>query len=215
MDKEDKQCIPEEQLLTPKQEKQVEEFSEKIDLTDYDVVVRYGTACQKKVATFSDTALKQAKETDLAQVAQRLEQVTENLKEYKTKDEYYGAEMKIDKLLSQLEVDQKGITKDLIMYEKLAKANLTYIKELTMYINAGKLKLERAGAEESSSEAGKLFEKRLHDLELTRTITMQMVPQIKMVQNNTSLMREKIDTAVRSAIPLWKNRMAIALDLEA
>lgn len=246
----------EEQKLSPEEQAQVDSFSEKIDLNDSVIILQYGAACQKKIAAFSDTALEGVRTKDLGETGDMIADLVTELKGFSVDEEDYGgflgffkkagnkiaklkarydkAEINIDKIVAELEGHQNQLLKDIIMLDKMYAANLTYFKELTMYILAGKKKLEAERAvtipelkrkAEASGEANdaqaandyaqmcERFEKKLYDLELTRTISIQMAPQIRLIQNNNTLMSEKIQSTINNTIPLWKNQMVLALGM--
>ena len=246
----------EEQKLSPEEQAQVDSFSEKIDLNDSVIILQYGAACQKKIAAFSDTALEGVRTKDLGETGDMIADLVTELKGFsvdeednggflgffkkagnkiaKLKARYDKAEINIDKIVAELEGHQNQLLKDIIMLDKMYAANLTYFKELTMYILAGKKKLEAERAvtipelkrkAEASGEANdaqaandyaqmcERFEKKLYDLELTRTISIQMAPQIRLIQNNNTLMSEKIQSTINNTIPLWKNQMVLALGM--
>ena len=246
----------EEQKLSPEEQAQVDSFSEKIDLNDSVIILQYGAACQKKIAAFSDTALEGVRTKDLGETGDMIADLVTELKGFsvdeeddggflgffkkagnkiaKLKARYDKAEINIDKIVAELEGHQNQLLKDIIMLDKMYAANLTYFKELTMYILAGKKKLEAERAvtipelkrkAEASGEANdaqaandyaqmcERFEKKLYDLELTRTISIQIAPQIRLIQNNNTLMSEKIQSTINNTIPLWKNQMVLALGM--
>ena len=246
----------EEQKLSPEEQAQVDSFSEKIDLNDSVIILQYGAACQKKIAAFSDTALEGVRTKDLGETGDMIADLVTELKGFsvdeeddggflgffkkagnkiaKLKARYDKAEINIDKIVAELEGHQNQLLKDIIMLDKMYAANLTYFKELTMYILAGKKKLEAERAvtipelkrkAEASGEANdaqaandyaqmcERFEKKLYDLELTRMISVQMAPQIRLIQNNNTLMSEKIQSTINNTIPLWKNQMVLALGM--
>lgn len=242
--------------LSDDEKKTVESFSEKIDLKDSAIVMQYGAAAQKKVADFSDSALKGVKTKDLGEVGQMITDLVAELKGFsatpeqkkglfgkikekvydlaKLKTKYDAAEVNVDKIAGALEGHSNQLQKDIIMLDKMYENNLTYFKELTMYIMAGKIKLNKeqtttlvelqnkakeTGLTEDAQHAKDYadlcdrFDKKLTDLELTRTISMQMAPQIRLVQNSDSLMVEKIQSTINNTIPLWKNQMVLALGI--
>ena len=245
----------EEQKLSPEEQAQVDSFSEKIDLNDSVIILQYGAACQKKVAAFSDTALEGVRTKDLGETGDMIADLVTELKGFSVEEDdkgflsifkkagnkiarlkarYDKAEVNIDKIVAELEGHQNQLLKDIIMLDKMYQANLTYFKELTMYILAGKKKLEKERVEtipamkakaQASGEANdaqaandyaqmcERFEKKLYDLELTRTISIQMAPQIRLIQNNNTLMSEKIQSTINNTIPLWKNQMVLALGM--
>ena len=246
----------EEQKLSPEEQAQVDSFSEKIDLNDSVIILQYGAACQKKIAAFSDTALEGVRTKDLGETGDMIADLVTELKGFsvdeeddggflgffkkagnkiaKLKARYDKAEINIDKIVAELEGHQNQLLKDIIMLDKMYAANLTYFKELTMYILAGKKKLEAERAvtipelkrkAEASGEANdaqaandyaqmcERFEKKLYDLELTRTISIQIAPQIRLIQNNNTLMSEKIQSTINNTIPLRKNQMVLALGM--
>ena len=241
--------------LTEEEKKQVEEFAQKIDLKDANITMHYGQSCQQKIAAFSDTALEGVKTKDLGEVSGMLSNLVVELKGFdlepkkkglaglfgkgktsieKLKVQYTDAEKNVDKIENALMAHQNQLSKDVVMMDKMYDANLSYFKELTMYILAGKQKLEeerkgtleemRKKAEESGlaedAQAAndynallERFEKKLYDLELTRNVSIQMAPQIRMLQNNDVLMVERIQSTINNTIPLWKNQMVLALGM--
>ena len=241
--------------LTEEEQKIVDEFSEKIDLKDSAIVLQYGAACQKKIAEFSDTALEGVRTKDLGAPGDMIADLVVELKGFSAKDEAKGlfgffkkagsemtrlkarydrAEVNVDRIVGVLEDHQNQLLKDIVMLDKMYDTNLTYFKELTMYIMAGKKKLdlerattlpemmahaEQSGQAQDAQAANDFaamcdrFEKKLHDLELTRTISIQMAPQIRLVQNSNTLMVERIQSTVANTIPLWKSQMVLALGM--
>ena len=242
--------------LSPAEQAAVREFSEKIDILNTEQVMNYGAAAQKNISEFSDAALSSVRTKDLGQVGNMLgdlvvelkglnfdaeekkglrglfKKSTQNLASLKA--QYDKAEVNVDKIVEELEKHEVTLLKDVSMMDKMYDKNSEYMKELTMYILAGKLKIEHlrnvelpekvahaqeTGLPEDANAANDFanmigrFEKKIHDLELTRTISVQMAPQIRMVQNNDSLMAEKIRTSIVNTIPLWKNQMVMALSL--
>ena len=241
--------------LTEEEQKMVDEFAEKIDIRDSGIVLQYGAASQKKIANFSDTALEGVRTKDLGEVGGMISELVAELKGFnadeesggllglfkkkgkslaKLKAKYSSAEANIEKITENLEGHQVTLQKDIVMLDKMYDSNLVYFKELTMYIIAGKKKLdqersttlvelkkkaEESGLAEDAQAANDFaalcdrFEKKLYDLEITRTISMQMAPQIRLVQNSDELMVEKITSTVNNTIPLWKNQMVLALGM--
>lgn len=239
--------------LTSEEKKIVEDFAKQIDITNSNMVLQYGAASQKKIAGFSETALNKVKTKDLGEVGNMITDLVGELKGFTTeekpkglfgmfkkagnnlsslKTKYNSVENNVDKITSVLENHQIQLLKDVAMLDEMYKLNLSYFKELSMYILAGKKKLEQARATElpkliekaqlsnlpEDSQAANdfsnlcdRFEKKLHDLELTRIISIQMAPQIRLVQNNDTLMAEKIQSTIVNTIPLWKSQMVIAL----
>ena len=245
-----------EKLLTEEERKVVREFSKKIDITDSSLVLQYGAAAQKNVASFSEDALSSVRSKDLGEVGEALSSLVVELKGFGEEEEkkglfgffkktgnkletmkaqYAKAEVNVDKIVAALEQHQVTLMKDIAMFDQMYEMNLKYYKELTMYILAGKLRLEevrsgeleelRKTAEQSglAEDAQKYndmvnlcnrFEKKLHDLELTRMVSIQMGPQTRLLQNNDTLMVEKIQTSLVNTIPLWKSQMVLALGME-
>ena len=236
-----------ENLLNDAEKQAVEAFSKKIDLTDSNLILQYGAAAQKNVASFSENALNSVRTKDLGEVGKSLSELEEEKKGLfglfkKTgskleamKAQYAKVESNVDKIARELEQHQVTLLKDVAMFDQMYELNLKYYKELTMYILAGKKKLEdmRAGelpalkakAEQSGAQEDaqayndmvqmcERFEKKLHDLELTRMISVQMGPQTRLLQNNDTLMVEKIQSSLVNTIPLWKSQMVLALGLE-
>lgn len=245
---------PEAPVLTPQEQKMVEAFAEKIDIENTNQILQYGAGTQKKMADFSDTALENVKTQDLGQVGDLIAEVVGELKDFDTEEEkgffgffkkqsskienmknkYAKAEVNVEKITDSLQQHQVQLLKDSAMLDKMYEQNLNYFKELTMYILAGKKKLEEtrngklaemknkaalSGLPEDAQAARDLdekcnrFEKKLHDLELTRTIALQTAPQIRLIQNNDTVMVEKIQTTILNTIPLWKSQMVLALGI--
>ena len=245
---------PEAPALTPAEQKMVEEFAAKIDIENTNQILQYGAGTQKKMADFSDTALENVKMQDLGEIGELITNVVGELKDFEAKEEsgffgffkkqsskienmknkYSKAEGNIEKITDSLQQHQVRLLKDSAMLDKMYEQNLNYFKELTMYILAGKKKLEEtrngklvelknkavlSGLPEDAQAARDLdekcnrFEKKLHDLELTRTIAMQTAPQIRLIQNNDTVMVEKIQTTIVNTIPLWKSQMVLALGI--
>ncbi|MCR5663736.1 MAG: toxic anion resistance protein [Oscillospiraceae bacterium] len=247
---------PELEKLSPAEQAAVKEFSQKIDVLNTEQVMNYGSAAQKNITEFSDAALKTVRTKDLGQVGEKLgdlvvelqglnfgpeekkgflglfKKTAQNIASLKA--QYDKAEVNVDKIVEALENHEITLMKDISMMDKMYDRNQEYLKELTMYIIAGKLKIEQlrneelpklkqkaieSGLPEDAQAANDFanmvgrFEKKIHDLELTRTISVQMAPQIRMVQNNDTLMAEKIHSSIVNTIPLWKNQMVMALSM--
>lgn len=248
--------VPDEPVLTPEEQKVVDDFVEKIDITSSALVMQYGSGAQKKIANFSDTALANVRTKDLGEVGDEISNLVVELKGFDVSEEeekgffgffkkqsnkleglkarYDKAEVNVNKIASSLEGHQVQLMKDIVMLDKLYETNLAYHKELSMYIIAGKKRLqrersttlvelkkkaERSGLAEDAQAANDFaqqcdsFEKKLHDLELTRMVSVQMSPQIRLVQNNDRLMAEKIQSTIVNTIPLWKSQMVISLGI--
>jgi len=241
--------------LSPAEQKAVEDFAQKIDITDTGVVLQYGAAAQKKVADFSDATLATVRTKDLGQVGDMLSDLVVELKGLnfdeqekrglfgfrkkvanklaELKADYAKAEVNVDKITEALQGHQVVLLKDVSMLDKMYDKNQAYFKELTMYIIAGKQRLEECNATlnelkakaaassrpedaQAANDYANLinrFDKKLYDLQLTRMISIQMAPQIRMLQNNDSLLIEKIQTSIVNTIPLWKSQMVLALGL--
>lgn len=239
--------------LTPEEQKVVDDFAEKIDITSSALVMQYGSGAQKKIANFSDTALANVRTKDLGEVGDEIANLVVELKSFDAGEEEKGflgffkkqanrldgmkarydkAEVNVNKIASSLEGHQVQLMKDIVMLDKLYETNLAYHKELSMYILAGKKRLkrerettleelkakaQRSGLAEDAQAANDFaqqcdsFEKKLHDLELTRMVSVQMSPQFRLVQNNDRLMAEKIQSTIVNTIPLWKSQMVLAL----
>ena len=234
----------------------VDDFAEKIDLSNTNVVLQYGASSQKKIADFSDSALEGVRTKDLGEVGNAIASLVAELKGFSVGEEekkgiagwfkkkgnklaqlkarYDTADQNVDKISDVLVDHQNQLTTDIVMLDKMYDSNLTYFKELTMYILAGKKALEKArtttlvelqnkaketGLTEDAQAANDYaalcdrFEKKLYDLELTRTISMQMAPQIRLIQNSDTLMVEKIQSTLSNTIPLWKNQMVLAMGM--
>ena len=241
-------------LLTPEEQKMVNDFAAKIDIENTNQILQYGAGTQKKMADFSDTALENVKTQDLGEIGELISNVVGELKDFDVQEEgkffgffrkqtskienlknkYDKAQANVEKITDSLQQHQVRLMKDSAMLDKMYEQNLNYFKELTMYILAGKKKLEEtrngklaemknkaalSGLPEDAQAARDLdekcsrFEKKLHDLELTRTIAMQTAPQIRLIQNNDTVMVEKIQTTIVNTIPLWKSQMVLALGI--
>ena len=244
-----------EDLLTDEEKKAVEDFSKKIDITDSNLVLNYGAAAQKSVASFSENALASVRNKDLGEVGDTLSKLVLEVKGFgkeekkglagifqKQKDklalmkeQYSKAESSVERITKELENHQVTLLKDIAMFDQMYELNLKYYKELTMYIIAGKKRLEeirtgeleelRQKAEKSGlaedaqayndmAQLCNRFEKKIHDLELTRMVSLQMGPQTRLLQNNDTLMVEKIQSSLVNTIPLWKSQMVLALGME-
>ena len=243
--------------LSPEEQQMVNEFAKKIDITNSQMVLQYGAASQKKLSDFSDTALSRVKTKDMGETGELITDLITELKGFdatekedrgffgnlfrKTqyniesmKTRYEKADVNVERIKAQLEDHQVVLMKDITMLDKMYQLNLVYFKELTMYILAGRKKLEavrggelkaaqdkarRTQLPEDAQAARDLadlcdrFEKKLYDLELTRNISIQMGPQIRLIQSNDTMMAEKIQTTIVNTIPLWKNQMVLALGI--
>ena len=243
-----------EPVLTVQEQKMVADFAAKIDVENTAQILQYGAGTQKKMADFSDAALANVRTQDLGEVGDLIANVVGELKGFDAEEEkglfgffrkqtnkletmktkYAKAEVNVEKISDALQQHQVRLLKDSALLDKMYEQNLAYFKELTMYILAGKQKLQevregklrqleatamRTGFSEDAQAAKDLadkcnrFEKKIHDLELTRTISIQTAPQIRMIQNNDNVMVEKIQTTLMNTIPLWKNQMVIALGI--
>ena len=244
-----------EVVLTPEEQKMVNDFAAQIDITNTQLVLQYGAGSQKKIADFSENALNNVRTKDMGEIGQMLAGVVAELKEFDTEEEEKGilgffkkssnkldnlkikydkAEDNINRICKVMEEHQITLLKDAAMLDKMYELNLNYFKELSMYILAGKQKLEQArtvelpkllakaeqsGLPEDTQAANdyasmcERFEKKIYDLELTRTISMQMAPQIRLIQSNDTAMSEKIQSTLVNTIPLWKSQMVIAIGL--
>ena len=241
-------------VLTPEEQKMVNDFAAKIDIENTNQILQYGAGTQKKMADFSDTALENVKTQDLGEIGELISNVVGELKDFDVQEEgkffgffrkqtskienlknkYDKAQANVEKITDSLQQHQVRLMKDSAMLDKMYEQNLNYFKELTMYILAGKKKLEEtrngklaemknkaalSGLPEDAQAARDLdekcsrFEKKLYDLELTRTIAMQTAPQIRLIQNNDTVMVEKIQTTIVNTIPLWKSQMVLALGI--
>ncbi len=243
-------------VLSPEEQQMVDDFAEKIDITNSTLVLQYGSAAQKKIASFSDTALDKVRTKDLGEIGSEISDLVVELKGFDVdetekkgffgffkntgnkltalKARYDSAEQNVDKIAAALEGHQVQLMKDVVMLDQLYAMNLGYHKELSMYIIAGKKKLaqerattlvelqnkaQRTGLAEDAQAANDFaqlcdnFEKKLHDLELTRMVSVQMSPQIRLVQNNDKLMTDKIQSTLVNTIPLWKSQMVLAMGL--
>ncbi len=244
-----------ESMLSEAEKKMVDDFAQKIDITDSSLVLNYGSAAQKNIAAFSESALNNVKTKDLGEVGEALSSLVVELKTFgqpekkgiggffqKKKNElealkasYSKAETNVEKIVKVLENHQVTLMKDIALFDQMYELNTKYYKELTMYILAGKKRLEylrthdlaelkqkaeTTGAQEDAQAYNDFanlcsrFEKKLHDLELTRMISIQMGPQTRLLQNNDTQMLEKIQSSLVNTIPLWKSQMVLALGME-
>ena len=249
-------AVFDESSLSDAERKMVNDFAEKIQISNSNLVLQYGSGAQKKIADFSETALNNVRTKDMSEVGEMLTNVVVELKKFNVDEEekglfsffkrsgnkistykakYSSAEANVNRICNVLEDHQVQLMKDIAMLDKMYELNKVYFKELSMYILAGKKKLaevestelpaaqekaRRTGLPEDAQAANDLsamcnrFEKKLHDLELTRTISIQMAPQIRLIQNNDTLMAEKIQSTIVNTIPLWKSQMVLALGIE-
>lgn len=244
-----------EVVLTAQEQKMVDDFAKQIDITNTQMVLCYGAGSQKKIADFSESALNNVRTKDMGEIGQMLTGVVAELKSFEEEEEkgflgifkkgsnklsslkakYDKAEVNINKIVKVLENHQVTLLKDVAMLDKMYELNLNYFKELSMYILAGKKKLEQARSAElpklfakaeqsglpEDTQAAKdyaamceRFEKKIYDLELTRAVSMQMAPQIRLIQGNDTAMSEKIQSTLVNTIPLWKSQMVIAIGAE-
>ena len=244
------------QQFSEEEQQMIDAFSKQIDITDSNLVFSYGAAAQQNISQFSDAALKNVKTKDLGEVGDAIADLVTELRGFYADEEeskgFFGffkkqrdnvttmkakfdeTEVNVNKIVEALEGHQIQLLKDIAMLDRLYDQNLTYFKELSMYIVAGKKRLEEFRANEmkeayDKAEASGLpedaqaakdlsdkadrFEKKLYDLELTRNISIQMAPQIRMIQSSNQLMAEKIQTSIVNTIPLWKNQMVMALGI--
>ena len=245
--------------LSPEEQKMVQDFAEKIDLTNSQMILQYGAASQKKLSDFSDSALSRVRTKDMGETGELITQLIGELKGFDAtaenqkgflgffkkksnelealKVKYDKADVNVERIKAQLEDHQVTLMKDIAMLDKMYQLNLVYFKELSMYILAGRKKLQQvrendlaaAEAKAKASQRTQLpedaqaardladqcdrFEKKLYDLELTRNISIQMGPQIRLIQSNDTMMAEKIQTTIVNTIPLWKNQMVLALGM--
>ena len=247
---------PNDSMLSEAERKAVEEFAKKIDIMDSNMILQYGAAAQKNVASFSENALASVRTKDMGEVGKDLADLVVELKGFGAAEEkkglfglfkkggnkletmkaqYSKVESNVDKIVRELEQHQVTLLKDVAMLDQMYDLNLRYYKELTMYILAGQKKLAevravelpalKAKAEQTNAQEDaqayndkvqmcERFEKKLHDLELTRMISIQMGPQTRLLQNNDTLMVEKIQSSLVNTIPLWKSQMVLALGME-
>lgn len=242
--------------LSPEEERMVEEFASKIDIGNSQAILSYGVGSQKKIADFSENALERVRTKDLGEIGDMLAGVVGEIRSLESEDEEKGlfglfkktgnklanmkakydkVETNVNNIAKVLEDHQVTLMKDVLMLDKMYELNMNYYKELSMYILAGKKRLERANnielpalikkADESGlpedtqkakdfSQMINRFEKKIYDLELTKTVSLQMAPQIRLIQNNDSMMSDKIQSTIVNTIPLWKNQMVIAIGLK-
>lgn len=243
--------------FTPEEQKMIDDFSKKIDVTDATLVFSYGAQAQQQIASFSDAALKNVQTKDLGEVGDMISSLVTELKGFTLDDEdkggifaffkksvdklqlmknrYEDAEVNVNKIVNGLESHQVQLLKDIATLDQLYEQNLSYFKELSMYIEAGKIRLQEvrstdlvqirakaqaSGLPEDAQAANDLaakidrFEKKVYDLELTRNISIQMAPQIRLLQNSNQIMAEKIQSSLVNTIPLWKSQMVLALGMQ-
>ena len=245
--------IAEEAQLSDAEKKMVDQFASQIDLNNSQMVMQYGAGAQKKIADFSESALENVRTKDLGETGKLLAEVVNELKDFDAEEEekgifgffkkipskidsmkarYSKAETNVERICTVLNDHQVQLLKDSAMLDQMYELNKNYYKELTMYIAAGKKKLDQvkkqelpalitkaqqSGSQEDMNAVNDLtalcdrFEKKVHDLELTRMVAMQMAPQIRMIQNNDILMSEKIQSMIVNTVPLWKSQMVLAL----
>jgi len=254
LEKTDNPIGVDDSMLSEAEKKQVDAFVKQIDIKDSNIVLQYGSGAQKKMAAFSEKAIENVKTKDMGEVGKLLSDVVIELKGFNDEEDkglfgffkkqgnklqmlktkYDKAEVNINKISSALEAHQITLLKDVAMLDQMYKLNLAYFKEISMYILAGKKKLEHAQSVElpqliekanqsnlpedtqaakDFSEMCNRFDKKLHDLELSRTVSLQMAPQIRLIQSNDTVMSEKIQSTLVNTIPLWKSQMVIAIGL--
>ena len=254
-EKEKEKEIFSDDILSEEERRAVDAFAAKIDLTNSAAILQFGAGTQKKMADFSESALENVRTKDLGEIGELLSDVVKELKDFDEEEEkgflgifkkssnkiqsmkakYAKAETNITQICRVLENHQVQLLKDIAILDKMYELNLTYFKELSMYVMAGKKKLsevrsvtlpellmkaERTGLAEDAQAARDLdsmcgrFEKKLHDLELTKTVSMQTAPQIRLIQSNDTLMAEKIQSTIVNTVPLWKSQMVLALGVE-
>ena len=247
--------VMDDAILTPEEKQTVMQFAQQIDLTNSQMILQYGAGTQKKMADFSENALENVRTKDMGEIGELLTGVVKELKDFDEEEEkgflgffkrsgnkvnamkakYAKAETNINQIVKVLDSHQVQLLKDVALLDKMYELNLAYFKELTMYILAGKQKLnevrttklaemirraQTTGAAEDAQAARDLesmcsrFEKKIHDLELTRQISIQTAPQIRLVQSNDTTMVEKIQSTIVNTIPLWKSQMVLALGVE-
>lgn len=253
---ENQASAPDESMLTEQERQMVEEFAKQIDVTNANMVLNYGAQSQKQMADFSENALENVRTKDMGEVGGMVTDLIGELKNFDAQEEakgifgmfkkgknrlemlnarYNKVEKNVDVIVDNLRSHQVVLFKDIAVLDKLYERNQLNFKELTMYILAGKKRLnqlretelkalmekaQRTGLAEDAQAANDFaglcdrFEKKLHDLELTRMVSIQMGPQIRLVQNNNTLMAEKIQSTIVNTIPLWKNQMVLALGIE-
>lgn len=247
--------VVQEVNLTPQEQKMVDDFAAQIDITNTQQVMQYGSGSQKKIADFSESALGNVRTKDMGEIGKMLTDVVAELKSFENEEDkgffgnifkkstaklsdmkakYDKAEVNVNKICKVMEGHQVTLLKDIAMLDKMYDLNMNYYKELSMYILAGKQKLEHAksvelpellakaeksGLPEDTQAARDFsaqidrFEKKIYDLELTKTISLQMAPQIRLIQTNDTAMSEKIQSTLVNTIPLWKSQMVIAIGL--
>ena len=254
--KEEVQEEVKKQTFSPEEQAQIDEFAKKIDITNSSLVFQYGAGTQQNIASFSDTALNNVRSKDLGEVGDMIAGLVTELRSFNVdsdekkglfsflrqkvdkvqllKNRYDDVEVNVNKLVNELENHQVQLLKDIATMDQLYDMNLTYFKELSMYIAAGnealeafrsgplaeaRAKAQQSGLPEDAQYASDLaakaerFEKKLYDLELTRNVAIQMAPQIRLLQNNNQVLAEKIQSTIVNTIPLWKNQMVLALGL--
>ena len=254
--RDDAAVVLNESVLSEEEQKMVDEFAKQIDVTNSNQVLMYGSAAQQKVSNFSEAALKSVRTKDLGEIGNDITNLIGELKGFDADEEKKGllglfkktgnkisalktkydkAEVSVNSIVNTLENHQITLMKDIALFDKMYDNNLVYFKELSLYIIAGKKKLEevrstelkelmdkaaQSGLPEDAQKANDMgalcdsFEKKLHDLELTRMVSIQMGPQIRLLQNNDKLMAEKIQSTIVNTIPLWKSQMVLSLGLE-
>ena len=255
--KEEVQEEVKKQTFSPEEQAQIDEFAKKIDITNSSLVFQYGAGTQQNIASFSDTALNNVRSKDLGEVGDMIAGLVTELRSFNVdteekkglfgflrqkvdkmqllKNRYDDVEVNVNKLVNELENHQVQLLKDIATMDQLYDMNLTYFKELSMYIAAGnealeafrsgplaeaRTKAQQSGLPEDAQYASDLaakaerFEKKLYDLELTRNVAIQMAPQIRLLQNNNQVLAEKIQSTIVNTIPLWKSQMVLALGLQ-
>ena len=239
--------------FTPDEQRQIRAVADKIDITDSNAVLSYGASAQRKVSDFADGALQSVRTKDMGETGQVLTSLLTELKSNgeekksffgklfgsaernfeRLKTQYTTTEANIDRIVKLLEEHEEQLLKDIVQLDRLYDKNKLYFKEVSMYIEAGKLAIEKAKnetlpeLEAKARETGSVedaqaaqdyadmitrFEKKIYDLELSRTVCLQSAPEIRMVQNSDTIMSEKIRSTIVNVIPMWKTQMVLALN---
>lgn len=243
------------EVLPPEDRQQVESFAKQINLHSSEIIMRYGETAQRKLETFTDGALKGVVGRDVGEIGNLLSEMSVNIKDFNDQSDskvanffrnaskradilrtkYTEVSGTLERVKKELLGQRTTLLVDINMLDDMYQQNLEYYKELTMYILAGKqrleetrcgeleelrIKAESTGAQEDAFAYSDLndrcenFEKQLYDLELTRAVCLQTAPQIRLVQKTDEQLARKIQSSVNNTIPIWKQKIAVALAVQ-
>ncbi|GHV55751.1 tellurium resistance protein [Bacteroidia bacterium] len=229
--------LPEKLDLTTEEQDKVVLYKSKIDLNSQNSVIQYGAESQARLVSFSENVLSQLRNKDVGAVGDILSGLVAELKTFdksirksrifdflrslkakiiRIKADYTRVEKNVAQVEVQMEKHYQALSKDIILFDKLYEQNELYFSDLSLYIYAGEEKLaelhETALSAREKEIAGRL-EKKIHDLKISRMISFQLAPQLRLVQNNSAILMERIQSGLVNTLPLWRNQMVLALGL--